>query len=139
LDRATPFHRVVRQFTGFLVSRQVIIGSGRVGIGQFSERPGFQIAQRADYFEAEVGLETTMNRPVIHTRDEPHADPREHRRLHVITGDATQAEWSTWLKLGTASLVLRALEAGCLDHVPALVDPVAAMHTVSHDPTCRAT
>ena len=63
-----------RQFTAFLVSRQVITGAGRVGIGQSSQTPGFQISQRADFFEAEVGLETTLNRPIINTRDEPHAD-----------------------------------------------------------------
>ncbi|HIT76527.1 MAG TPA: proteasome accessory factor PafA2 [Candidatus Avipropionibacterium avicola] len=139
LERGTPFHRVVRQFSGFLATRQVFTGSGRVGIGQQSEQAGFQITQRADYFEAEVGLETTLNRPVINTRDEPHADPRRHRRLHVITGDATQAEWSTWLKVGTAALVLRALEANLLTEVPVLARPVEAMHRISHDPSCRAT
>ncbi len=139
LERDTPFRQVINQFTAFLVTRQVFTGAGRVGIGQRSEEAGFQIAQRADYFEAEVGLETTMNRPVINTRDEPHADPRRHRRLHVITGDATQAEWSTWLKVGTAALVLRALEANLLTGVPVLAHPVAAMHAISHDPTCTAT
>lgn len=139
LDRSTPFRQVINQFTAFLITRQIFTGAGRVGIGQRSEDAGFQISQRADYFEAEVGLETTMNRPVINTRDEPHADAHRHRRLHVITGDATQAEWSTWLKVGTAALVLRALEAGLLDEVPVLARPVTAMHTISHDPTCTAT
>ncbi|MFW6599676.1 depupylase/deamidase Dop [Propionibacteriaceae bacterium Y2011] len=138
LDRDTPFSRVVTQFTGFLVSRQPVIGAGRIGLGQASEQAGFQISQRADFFEAPVGLETTMNRPIINTRDEPHSDPRRYRRLHVITGDATQAEWSTWLKVGTASLTLRALAAGHLADVPQLADPVPAMQQVSHDPTCRA-
>lgn len=139
LDRATPFHRIVSRFSGFLVTRQVFTGAGRVGIGPASERAGFQISQRADYFEAEVGLETTMNRPVINTRDEPHGDARKHRRLHVITGDATRAEWSTWLKVGTAALVLRALEADLLADIPPLAAPVTAMHRVSHDPGCRVT
>ena len=90
----------------------MITGAGRVGIGQSSQTAGFQISQRADFFEAEVGLETTLNRPIINTRDEPHADASRHRRLHVITGDANLSEISTYLKVGTASWVLRVIEAG---------------------------
>ena len=138
LDRSTPFDRIVTQFTGFLVSRQVITGAGRVGIGQSSQQPGFQISQRADYFEAEVGLETTLNRPIINTRDEPHADPSRHRRLHIITGDANLSEISTYLKVGSAAWVLRVIEAGLLTSSVRLEAPVAAMRTVSHDPTCRS-
>jgi proteasome accessory factor A len=138
LERSTPFDRVVTQFTGFLVSRQVVTGAGRVGIGQASEQPGFQISQRADFFEAEVGLETTLNRPIINTRDEPHADAARHRRLHVITGDANQSEISTYLKVGTASWVLRVIEAGELGADLRLEGPVAAMRTVSHDVGCGA-
>lgn len=138
LDRSTPFDRVVTQFTGFLVSRQVITGAGRVGVGQTSQRPGFQISQRADFLEAEVGLETTLNRPIINTRDEPHADAARHRRLHVITGDANLSETSTYLKVGTASWVLRAIEAGLVPASVRIAGPVAAMRAVSHDPTCRA-
>ncbi|HYP44630.1 MAG TPA: depupylase/deamidase Dop [Propionibacteriaceae bacterium] len=137
LDRATPFDRIVTQFTGFLVSRQVITGAGRVGVGQTSQQPGFQISQRADFFEAEVGLETTLNRPIINTRDEPHADAARHRRLHVITGDANLSEISTYLKVGTAAWVLRAIEAGELGSDLRVESPVAAMRAVSHDVTCR--
>jgi len=139
LARGTPFDRIVTQFTGFLVSRLPLVGAGRVGIGQRSETAGFQISQRADFFEAEVGLETTMNRPIINTRDEPHADPTRYRRLHVITGDATQSEISTWLKVGTAALVLRMIEAGRLPDPAAvrLAHPVPAMRTISHDQRCR--
>ncbi|GAB3705165.1 depupylase/deamidase Dop [Mariniluteicoccus flavus] len=133
VSRATPFFRFVTQFSGFLVSRQVFTGAGRVGLGQKSGTPGFQLAQRADFFEAEVGLETTLNRPVINTRDEPHADHRVHRRLHVITGDANQSQWQTWLKVGTAALVLRAIEAGELSNDLRPVDAVRAMQQVSHD------
>ena len=138
LDRSTPFDRIVSQFTGFLVSRQVITGAGRVGIGQSSQQPGYQISQRADYFEAEVGLETTLNRPIINTRDEPHADPSRHRRLHIITGDANLSETSTYLKVGSAAWVLRVIEAGLLTSSVRLEAPVAAMRTVSHDPSCRS-
>ena len=79
----------------------MVCGAGRVGIGQDGREHGFQISQRADYFEVEVGLETTLKRPIINTRDEPHADPEKYRRLHVIIGDANLAEISTYLKVGT--------------------------------------
>ncbi len=134
--RSTPFDRIVTQFTAFLVTRQVITGAGRVGIGQSSQTTGFQISQRADFFEAEVGLETTLNRPIINTRDEPHADASRYRRLHVITGDANLSEISTYLKVGTASWVLRVIEAGELGHDLRLDTPVAAMRAVSHDLSC---
>ena len=75
-----------------LVSRQVVTGSGRVGIGPSGDEPGFQLSQRADYIEVEVGLETTLKRGIINTRDEPHADADKYRRLHVIIGDANLAE-----------------------------------------------
>ena len=137
LQRSTPFDRVVTQFTAFLVTRQVFTGAGRVGIGQASQSSGFQISQRADFFEAEVGLETTLNRPIINTRDEPHADAAKHRRLHVITGDANLSETSTWLKIGTAAWVLRVIESGTLGTDLRLAAPVSAMRAVSHDLTCR--
>ena len=138
LDRSTPFDRVVTQFTAFLVSRAVVTGAGRVGLGQASQQPGFQLSQRADFFEAEVGLETTLNRPIINTRDEPHADATRHRRLHVITGDANLSEISTYLKVGSASWVLRVIEAGQLGADLRLEAPVAAMRAVSHDVGCAA-
>ena len=137
LERSTPFDRVVTQFTGFLVSRQVVTGAGRVGVGQSSQQAGFQISQRADFFEAEVGLETTLNRPIINTRDEPHADAARHRRLHVITGDANLSEISTYLKVGTAAWVLRAIEAGLVPATVRVDQPVPTMRAISHDPTCR--
>jgi len=137
LDRSTPFDRVVTQFTPFLISRQVITGAGCVGIGQNSQQPGFQISQRADFFEAEVGLETTLNRPIINTRDEPHADAARHRRLHVITGDANMSEISTYLKVGSAAWVLRVIEAGELGRDVRIEGPVASLRAVSHDLSCR--
>lgn len=141
LSRSVPFHRVVLQFTGFLVTRQIFTGAGRVGIGQAGQQSGFQLSQRADFFEREVGLETTMLRPIINTRDEPHADPAQWRRLHVITGDANPSQYATWLKVGTAGLVLRQLSAAGLGRAraeaTALADPVAAMHAVSHDTSCH--
>ena len=100
----------MRHLTPFFVTRQVVCGAGRVGIGQDGREHGFQISQRADFFEVEVGLETTLKRPIINTRDEPHADPEKYRRLHVIIGDANLAEISTYLKVGTTALVLAMIE-----------------------------
>ncbi len=98
---------------------------------------GFQISQRADFFEVEVGLETTLKRPIINTRDEPHAVAEKYRRLHVIIGDANLAEVSTYLKLGTTALVLAMIEDQFLS-VDLTVDrPVATLHAVSHDPSLR--
>ena len=110
VDRAVPFHDLAARLIPFLVTRQVFTGAGRVGLGQRGEEPGFQLSQRADYMEAEIGLETTLRRPIINTRDEPHADPDRWRRLHVIIGDANMLEVATYLKLGTTSLVLWLIE-----------------------------
>ena len=138
MARSTPFAEIVRLFTPFLVSRQVFTGAGRLGKGQEGRTLEFQISQRADFFEAEVGLETTVRRPIINTRDEPHADPETSRRLHVITGDANLSDTATLLKLGSASLVLGMIESGFLVNANLSIDdPVAEMHRVSHDPALR--
>ena len=146
VDRALPFGTLVDLLTPFLVTRQVFAGSGRVGLGPTGAEAGFQLSQRADYIEAEVGLETTLRRPIVNTRDEPHADRTRWRRLHLIIGDANLFEVATFLKLGTTSLVLWVLEH--LDElagagVPAreelaalrLADPVADVQRVSRDLT----
>ena len=135
MRRATPFVDIVRDLTPFFVTRQVFAGAGRVGRGQEGREPGFQLSQRADFFEVEVGLETTLKRPIINTRDEPHADPERHRRLHVIVGDANLAEAATYLKMGSTSLVLALIEAGGLREDLVLADPVREIHAVSHDPS----
>jgi proteasome accessory factor A len=119
------------------VSRQVVAGAGRVGLGADGRNEGFQISQRADFFEVEVGLETTLKRPIINTRDEPHADPEKYRRLHVIIGDANMSEVSTYLKLGTTALVLAMIEDRFLDGDLMLESPVAELRAISHDPSCR--
>ena len=100
---------------------------------------GYQLSQRADFFEEEVGLETTLKRPIVNTRDEPHADPQKYRRLHVIVGDANLCEVATFLKVGTTALVLAMVEDDFIDKDYSIVSPVPSMRTVSHDPTCRAT
>ncbi|HMM96333.1 depupylase/deamidase Dop [Phycicoccus sp.] len=134
MSRATPFASVVRHLTPFFVARQVMCGSGRVGIGVDSRTPGYQIAQRSDFFEVEVGLETTLKRPIINTRDEPHAVADRYRRLHVILGDANHADVANLLKMGTTSLVLAMIEADAVGPDLTVRRPVATLHEVSHDP-----
>src|SRR5690606_12683131 len=104
MDRTVPFGRIVTHITPHFITRQIFAGAGKVG----SEAPGigvdqvpFQLSQRADFFEEEVGLETTLKRPIVNTRDEPHADAQKYRRLHVIIGDANLSELATFLKVGT--------------------------------------
>ncbi|NUS45339.1 MAG: proteasome accessory factor PafA2 [Mycobacteriaceae bacterium] len=139
MSRETPFNSIIAGLTPFFVSRQVICGSGRVGVGQSGDEAGFQLSQRSDYIEVEVGLETTLKRGIINTRDEPHADADKYRRLHVIIGDANLAEWSTYLKVGTTALVLDLIEAGVDLSDLQLERPVTAVHAISRDPSLRAT
>ena len=136
--RDVDFDALTVSLATHLLSRQVYTGAGRVGIGQEGQSAGFQISQRADYIEVLTGLETTLRRGIINTRDEPHASDEKWRRLHVIIGDANMSELATYLKIGTTCLVLDAIEAGVSfsDLLP--VDPVAAVHTISHDPTLAA-
>jgi proteasome accessory factor PafA2 len=135
VDRATPFAEIVRDLTPFFVTRQVFTGAGKVGLeAQWDDRgrQRYQLAQRADFFETEVGLETTLKRPIINTRDEPHADPEKYRRLHVIVGDANMCEVAQFLKLGTTAIVLKMIEDAFLPDL-SLVNPVAGIHAVSRD------
>jgi len=135
MSRQTPFADIVAHLTPFFVTRQIVCGAGRVGIGQDGSQAGFQLTQRADFFEVEVGLETTLKRPIINTRDEPHADADKYRRLHVIIGDANLSEISTYLKAGTTSLVLAMIEAKALTSDLGIADPVGELKAVSHDPS----
>ena len=135
ISRTIPFGDIVRQLTAFFVTRQVFTGAGKVGSENGRPQADFQITQRADFFEEEVGLETTLKRPIINTRDEPHADASRYRRLHVIIGDANRSELQTFLKLGTTALVLDAIEDGALHDPVVLSRPVDAVWSVSHDLT----
>ncbi len=137
--RSVPFGDLVRHLTPFFVSRQIVIGSGKIGSENGRPAVDFQISQRGDFFEEEVGLETTLKRPIINTRDEPHADPTKYRRLHVIIGDANLSETQIFLKLATTRLVLEAVEAGTIGDAIVLTDPVESVWRVSHDPTLQTT
>ncbi len=138
VPRSVPFSKLAEALIPFFVSRQVICGAGRVGLGALNQDAGFQISQRADFFENEVGLETTVRRPIINTRDEPHAVAEKYRRLHVIIGDANLHEVSNYLKTGTTALVLALIEQGHAP-VPVLADPVAALQSISHDASLTRT
>ena len=147
VDRALPFAVLVRHLLPWFVTRQVFTGAGKIGSENGAAAVDFQISQRADFFEEEVGLETTLKRPIVNTRDEPHADPQLYRRLHVIVGDANLCEVATFLKTGTTAIVLAMIEDDFIDTASgtgtrkdfSVVAPVPSMRTVSHDPTCHAT
>ncbi|HET9732907.1 MAG TPA: depupylase/deamidase Dop [Acidimicrobiales bacterium] len=137
VDRAVPFGRLAEHLIPYFVTRQVFTGAGKVGTEvPFAPARGvpYQISQRADFFEEEIGLETTLKRPIINTRDEPHADAQRYRRLHVIVGDANLAEVSTFLKVGVTSVVLAMIEDDWIAGLNvAIAAPVAAMRAVSWD------
>ena len=140
--REVPFGRIVQQVTPHFVTRQIVVGAGKVGC----ETPGisvtdvpYQISQRADFFEEEVGLETTLKRPIVNTRDEPHCDPSKYRRLHVIVGDANMSETATLVKLGATAIVLAMIEDDVMGDELVLANPVAAIRHVSHDPSLQRT
>ncbi len=133
LSRTIPFDRIARILTPFLVTRPIFAGAGKVGAENQTSPAEYQISQRADFFECVVDLNTMVKRPIINTRDEPHADPAKYRRLHVIVGDANMAELSTYLKIGTMTIVLDLLEAGADLPKIELDDPVRAIKQVSRD------
>jgi proteasome accessory factor PafA2 len=139
VPRSVPFGRLIKDLTPFFVSRLVYVGAGRIGNEFGDPAVEFQLSQRADFFEVEVGLETTLKRPIINTRDEPHADPDLYRRLHVINGDANLCEVATFLKVGTTMIVLGLIQDDALPRPPVLADPVPTFHAVSHDLTGRRT
>ena len=142
MSRDTPFGRIAAQITPHFVTRQVFCGAGKVGCEQSGREPAdvpFQLSQRADFFEEEVGLETTLKRPIVNTRDEPHCDPQKYRRLHVIVGDANMSEVATYLKVGTTAILLAMIEDNELGDEWLLGNPVPAIRQVSHDPTLRRT
>ena len=123
------------------VTRTLYTGSGKMGTETAAldrDSVQYQISQRAEFFEEVVGLETTLKRPIVNTRDEPHADPKRFRRLHVIVGDANISEIATFLKVGTTAIVLSMVEdeAGPQRDL-SLADPVRALHQVSADLSLR--
>src|SRR6266550_2327089 len=130
MDRSAPFWLVFQHVMPHFITRQIFAGAGKVG----TEAPStggldvpFQLSQRADFFEEEVGLETTLKRPIVNTRDEPHCDSQKYRRLHVIVGDANLAEVSTFLKVGTTAIVLAMIEDDAVPSDLARANPVGSI------------
>src|SRR5436190_3988858 len=136
MDRAVPFGRIVQHIMPHFISRQIYTGAGKVGSEVLTgdAQIPFQLTQRADFFEEEVGLETTLKRPIVNTRDEPHADAQRYRRLHVIVGDANLCEVATYLKVGVTAIVLAMIEDDYFGDVDlTLASPVQALRRVSDD------
>ncbi|MBW3615213.1 MAG: proteasome accessory factor PafA2, partial [Actinobacteria bacterium] len=137
MDRAVPFGRIVQHVMPHFITRQIYCGAGKVGTEAASTggvQVDFQLSQRADFFEEEVGLETTLKRPIVNTRDEPHADAQKYRRLHVIVGDANLAEVSTYLKVGVTAIILSMIEDDVFGERDfSLAAPVQAIRRVSYD------
>ena len=120
----------------FLVSRQIYAGAGKVL--QTARGAMYCIAQRAEHIWEGVSSATTRSRPIINTRDEPHADAERYRRLHVIVGDSNMSEYSTFLKVGACSILLRMLEdPKVVLRDMTLENPIRAIREISHDLTCR--
>ncbi len=131
--RYVPLETIEHELLPFLITRQIFTGAGRMG------EQGFQITQRADFLDEAVSSATTRSRPMVNTRDEPHADPDAFRRLHVIIGDSNRSQWATMMKLATTHLVLCVIEQAGREGREsgfgkfAFADPSEANHAVSRD------
>ncbi len=135
VGRLGEFSRLADVLIPFLVTRQVLCGAGKVL--QTPRGAVYCLSQRAEHIWEGVSSATTRSRPIINTRDEPHADAERFRRLHVIVGDSNMNESSTLLKVGSADIVLRMIEAGVVLRDLTLENPIRAIREVSHDITCR--
>ena len=133
--RHGEFSRLADVLIPFLVTRQIVCGAGKVL--QTPRGVVFSVSQRAEHIWEGVSSATTRSRPIINTRDEPHADAERYRRLHVIVGDSTMNECTTLLKVGATDLVLRLVEAGVPMRDLTLENPIRAIREISHDMTGR--
>ena len=135
MRRDLPWDQLVAGVLPFLITRQIFAGAGKVGIEAESSvaQPGvFQISQRADFFKVLVSIDTMNKRPLVNTRDEPHADANRYRRFHVIVGDSNMSEWATALKVGTTALVLHLIERGEAPQIE-IAQPINALKSISRD------
>ncbi|HET8970988.1 MAG TPA: Pup--protein ligase [Candidatus Nanopelagicales bacterium] len=133
VGRRGEFAKLAEALIPFLVSRQIIVGAGKVL--QTPRGAVYSVSQRAEHIWEGISSATTRSRPIINTRDEPHADAEKYRRLHVIVGDSNMSETTTLLKVGSADLVLRMLEHGTVLRDLTLENPIRAIREISHDPT----
>jgi proteasome accessory factor A len=135
MRRDVPWDRIVRDVVPFLVTRQIFAGAGKMGVegeDAAGQQGIYQNAQRSDYFSVLCSIDTMNRRPLVNTRDEPHADAQRFRRFHVIIGDANMSQFATALKIGTTALVLDLIES---EHAPQLelANPINATKSISRD------
>jgi proteasome accessory factor A len=135
VSRDTPFVPLVEALVPFLVTRQIFTGAGKILPGPGGAR--YCLSQRAEHISTELSGTTLSARPMINTRDEPHADCERYRRLHVIIGDSNMSEVATYLKVGTTALVLDMIEDGFVPREVGLEASVCALRAISHDPSLR--
>jgi proteasome accessory factor A len=135
IPRDYDFDVWVQGLVPFLITRQLFAGAGKIGFeGRNNEAfSGLQLAQRSDFIESILSIETMTQRPIVNTRDEPHASAEKYRRLHLILGDANMSGYATALKVGTTRLVLELIAREKLNHSVALSDPVADVKRISRD------
>ena len=131
VSRKKNFEEVTESIIPFLITRQIFCGAGK-WISS-SKGANFQISQRAEHMWESVSSATTRSRPIINTRDEPHADPDEYRRLHIIVGDSNMSETTTILKVATTELMLRAAELGLLNDKFKIENPIKTIREISSD------
>ena len=139
VPRGLPWNTLAKSVQAFLVTRQVFAGAGKFAV-ENEDRfvgPGFQIAQRSDFFTELQSVDTMQRRPIVNTRDEPHANPALYRRFHVIIGDANMSPFATRLKVGTTALVLEALARNPALNAPTLAAPLKALREISRDTSWR--
>jgi proteasome accessory factor A len=136
LPRSLPWEKLARGIQAFLVTRQIFAGAGKFAVEEEDRfvGPGFQISQRSDFFSELQSVDTMQRRPIINTRDEPHANPELYRRFHVILGDANMSPFATRLKVGVTELVLEALTRNPKWRSPVLADPLRVLREISRDP-----
>ena len=144
MDRRVPFSTIASEVMPHFITRQIYCGAGKVGYevpweqdADDTAAQGFQLTSRADFIEEQIGLETTIKRPIINTRDEPHSDYQRFRRLHVIVGDANMSQVATLLKLGATALVLAMIEDEFMPFELEFENPVGALRAISSDLTLR--
>ncbi len=135
VSRYGEFGKLAEHLIPFFVSRQIFTGAGKVL--QTARGARFCISQRAEHIWEGVSSATTRSRPIINTRDEPHADAEKYRRLHVIVGDSSMSEYTAWIKIATTAVLLRMLEEGIVMRDLSLENPIRAIREISHDITCR--
>jgi len=135
VGRHGDFQKIIDTLIPFFVTRQIYAGAGK--LLQTARGTVFSLAQRAEHIWEGISSATTRSRPIINTRDEPHADAERYRRLHVIAGDSNMSEYVAYVKVGTTLALLQMLEDDIVFRDMSLENPIRAIREISHDITCR--